>query len=276
MEFKVGDEVYMPHTPIRALGIDVTGLYPNRRGMVIQIDQYILIDPRGYWFHPSDLSPIYHFEGKRYYWDGEPKRLPKAGEVFLNISGEPKMAPYSFENAQYKILKPITEDKMFNEPVIPIEDFESPKPKYKILKPFTPYDFLMAHPEEHHGCEEFQGDIAFLIGCTSDDTTDGSLWADVPFEYLSPELLTRNNLRIHLLKYGLIAQVEEERTYHVGQRFRIDGLTYFLIPVGLGVVDFITEDHRKIKNNRVSVRRVTEITEKEMGRFGYDFHLIES
>jgi len=283
--FKVGEKVYIIPDDVCYLGPNVRSHYPNKIAKIIRIDdggipiRLKTTDGTGndWGFVESDLSPIFHYEGEEYVWKGEERR-PKKGERFLDGLGSPLKAHGDFISTQYKILKPITEDKMFNEPVIPIEDFESPKPKYKILDlPITVETLSRAGACEPTLSEFMAICIKQGYRVTAEIPADAAQRIAVEMGYLT-----------WLPDHGFIAQAEEEQFYHVGQKFKDDDC----FP---DCVWMITSYDSKRKASLVCVEgkrkgqcydgrlhdvkdadKITQAEFKQITGNNTDFHLIES
>ena len=133
---EVGDEVYIRCEFIPSTEKRVTENYPERTGVIRRIQKDVKEENisvtrennKSWWFNESDLCPVYTYENKKYYWDGEIRRVHK-GDILFCGSGQPDewRLPQA-SSCEYKILKPIAEEKM----------------KYKPLKPITPLAILEA------------------------------------------------------------------------------------------------------------------------------------
>jgi len=265
MDFKVGDRVYAHRkTFVPESWEEFLSGYPNQIATIKKVftDGDIRIDD---WiFHPSDLSHIYTFEGRRYMWKGE-ERIPELGEIVIAefpsaVKGQPFRTQNINLNQSRKILKPIG-GKM------------EETAKYKKLKDIDPATVWEAGEQT---CPEFQAEYIrfceklFSLKITALDHHLNEVLSDDP------------KWQDWALKHGFIKELkkEKEKFYHVGQRFKSNThqSDFILALTGAHQAQLIRSSYDGFWSRGILVNDCDKITQKEfdlIANNSKDFQLIE-
>jgi len=245
------------------------------------------------------------------------KRLPLEGEWYLNMDKYPARAEHNFTKNMWEILKPkekgmklkdcklgmkvkppktargiplertlytnqLGESQGFNiiERIVggivhlhgmdcwpsDLEPYEREKPrKYKSLKPISAVNAIGDKANENFLVE-------FIMAFGVYQTVPPEEFVDWCWE-------TKRDWWIDWAeRHGYFKEVEEEKTYHVGQRFRISGglrNEYLLAIIDSYKVNFINPDGTGCCTSPMTVNNCNRITQAELNQLCSDAELIE-
>ena len=131
--------------------------------------------------------------------------------------------------------------------------------KYKLLRPITGRSLLIKGPDN---CHEFDNETVEFIGRYGLHTCATTFFDSVD-EYAAQ--VKAPNLK-WLLVHGYLERVKEERTYCAGQRVKIKGFEYGIVPVGWLRVQLIATGLDTHYNKPVTIADFKYITQAEMDK----------
>lgn len=272
-DFKVGDEVYAWRKSLYPESWqEFLHRYPNQifKIKAIGSDGRVINEDSCFGFNPSDLSPILTFEGQRVVWKGKEGK-PLKGEVIIDEVTLKIVRADHFKWEEAKILEPLDQEE-------PMElrgmcgdtttDSSFKKPKWIGLKAISVQTLY-----DEGACRGQLGKFAdSVIGKGGFSPTE-----ELPPNY-AQSVAESIDEPTYLPDHGFIERAEEERTYHVGQRFNHNNGEYILIPCGLHSFNLVHSSFQWTCNSKpIEVSDLSKITEAEFRRVfhSYEFELIE-
>jgi len=216
-KFEVGQQVYAwRKSYFHSTWLDFLDDYPshiariNCIGNTIDIHRKDSVErSRDFCFNPSDLSPVFSFGGKKYVWDGE-ERTTFHGDIYVTRDGNVRRAHWGTTIQEHKILKPL--EVLMEGVNTDSTSYQKQSPKWKSIKPITFTALIDAGAREPTLTKAIQKAIERGYNVSDVIKADDA-------QAIAEELGEGDWLQRH----GLIEKVEEERTYHVGQRFKSFG-----------------------------------------------------
>ena len=286
MEFEKGQKVWAREKTYCPSGWkEFLEKYPDRIFVIDSMSCGQMSPDRYFSFNPSDLSPIYHYKGMRLVEEGGEERKLQKDEYVIWKSGEVSrwIGPEE-SSSKHKILIPLPlPEKEVKEMECECtqgnnETLEDVKPKYEVIKPFTPHDFLKARLDAHGDCNnrEFKSDSNWLVSIAGNDQ-----WRYVDEDKLLAELDKRPCMKDHMLnEYNMIREVKPERFYNYGQKFRHEiGSLHILQSAGLSEIIMAEIDTGRWGGYRIKVSNIRHITPAEFSQIcggkPEEFELVE-